>query len=123
MVKYLIYSKLKNLLEQVQEQINRFGEKATRIIEREQKAAIKIAISQAQETFDLEISNTDFPDRNLASTLNPRTVENAVGLMGDGSPIRIYFKEQLAPAVADKIKSEVIKASAIGTDFNRKRIF
>lgn len=109
--------RLKNLLAQVEEQINRFGEKATRIIEREQRAAIKIAVAQAQETFNFEVSTADFPDRNFASTLNPRTVENAVGMMGDGSPIRDYFKQQLAPTVADKIKSEVIKAAAIGTDF------
>lgn len=111
--------RLKNLLAQVQQQINRFGATATRIIEREQRAAIQIAIRQVQENFDFEIEQTDFPERNFASTLNPRTVETAVGLMGDGSPIREYFEQQLAPLVAGKIKSEVIKASALGTDFKR----
>ena len=108
--------RLKNLLAQVQEQISRFGGVATKIVEREQRAAIQIAISQAQETYELLTDNA--PDvRDLGSTLNPRTVETAVGMMGDGSPILSYFEKQLAPLVAEKIKSEVIKAAAIGTDF------
>ncbi len=108
--------RLKNLLAQVQEQIVRFGGKARKIVEREQRAAIEIAVRQANETFNLLTDNA--PDvRDLGSTLNPRTVETAVGIMGDGSPIISYFEQQLAPLVAERIKSEVIKASAIGTDF------
>lgn len=38
--------------------------------------------------------------------------------MGDGSPLASYFEQQLAPLVAERIKSEVIKASAVGTNFN-----
>jgi hypothetical protein len=38
--------------------------------------------------------------------------------MGDGSPLMSYFTQQLAPAVAEKIKTEVIKAAATGTNFN-----
>ena len=109
--------RLKNLLTQVQQQIAGFGGKAAKIVEREQRAAIQIAVRQAQENFDFEISGTDFDSRDLGSTLNPRTVETAVGMMGDGSPIIEYFEQQLAPLVAEKIKSEVIKAAAIGTDF------
>lgn len=109
--------RLKNLLEQVKDQINQFGEEATRIIEREQRAAIQIAVRQARETFEFEIRSTDFPDRDFASSLNLRTVETAVGLMGDGSPIREYFEKRLAPSVAERIRSEVIRAAAIGTNF------
>lgn len=108
--------RLKNLLAQVERQIRRFGGEATRIIEREQREAIKIAVRQAEETFQLLTEN--YPDaRSLGSTLNPRNVETAVGMMGDGSPIISYFEKQLAPLVAERIKSEVIKASAIGTNF------
>ena len=109
--------RLENLLAQVQKQIVRFGGAATSVIEREQKAAIQIAFKQTQETFNLEISTADFPERNFASTLNPRTAETAVGMMGDGSPLTEYFEQQLAPQVAEKIKSEIIKAAALGTDF------
>lgn len=109
--------RLESLLAQVKNQIVRFGGTAARIIEREQSAAIQIAIRHTQETFDLLISVADFPKRNFAATLNPRAVETAVGLMGDGSPIISYFEKQLAPAVAQKIKGEVIKAAALGTDF------
>lgn len=112
--------RLKNLLAQVSEQIIKFGGTATRIVEREQRAAIQIAVSQARETFNFQIA--DSPDaadlaQNFAGSFNPRTVENAVGLMGDGSPLASYFEEHLAPLVAERIKSEVIKASATGADF------
>ncbi len=108
--------RLKNLLSQSTEQIIRFGEKTAKIIEREQREAIKIAAVQSKETFEILTENS--PDiRSLGSMLNPRAVETAVGMMGDGSPILEYFQKQLAPMVAEKIKSEVIKASAIGTDF------
>lgn len=112
--------RLKNLLAQTSEQIIKFGGTATRIVEREQRAAIQIAVSQAREIFDFQIAdNPDTADlaENFAGSFNPRTVENAVGLMGDGSPLASYFEEQLAPLVAERIKSEVIKASAVGTDF------
>lgn len=107
--------RLKNLLAQVTEQIGRFGKTATTIIEREQREAISIGVSQAEETFKLLTENT--PDALKFVSINPRTVETAVGMMGDGSPILEYFQQQLAPMVAEKIKSEVIKAAAIGTDF------
>lgn len=108
--------RLTNLLAQVRQQIVRFGGKAAKIVEREQRAAIDIAVSQAQETYELLIKNAA-DARNLGSMLNPRAVETAVGVMGDGSPILTYFEKQLAPQIADKIKSEVIKAAALGTDF------
>lgn len=109
-------SRLKNLLAQVQQQIVGFGGKATAIVEREQRAAIKIAVEQAQENYQFAVA--DAPDAaNFAAALDTRSVETAVGIMGDGSPLAEYFEQQLAPAVAEKIKTEVIKASALGTDF------
>jgi len=109
--------RLKRLLAQVTEQISRFGSKAAKIIKREQRAAIDIAISQAAETYNLLVETDD--DAPGFVSMNPRTVETAVGMMGDGSPILEYFQQQLAPMVAERIKSEVIKAAAIGTDFNK----
>lgn len=109
--------RLKNLLAQVNDQIVRFGGTAAKIIEREQSAAIRIAVRQARENLKFQIGdNADLADK-FSGSFNTKAVENAVGLMGDGSPLRSYFEETLAPAVADKIKSEVIKAAAIGTDF------
>lgn len=108
--------RLKNLLSQSTDQIMRFGKKTAKIVEREQNEAIKIAAAQTKETFEILTENS--PDiRSLGSMLNPQAVETAVGMMGDGSPILEYFQKQLAPMVAERIKSEVIKASAIGTDF------
>lgn len=105
--------RLKLLLEQVREQIERFGRMAGPIVEREQAAAIRIA---AEETSDvLRVIKPDIPI-DIGTTLHHRLVEDAVGMMGDGSPIHDYYKTNLAPAVAEKIKSEVIRAVAIGTD-------
>lgn len=109
-------NRLKKLLAQVNEQIARFGGKAAKIIEREQRAAILIAVEQANETVNLELKLAG-KDASFAAQLNPRAVETAVGAMGDRSPLRSYFEQQLAPLVADKIKSEVVKAAALGTGF------
>lgn len=108
--------RLKKLLAQVQEQITRFGGKAIKIIEREQRAAIQIAISQSAETFIFQTSNQG-KEYDFSTQISPRTIETAVGMMGDGSPLAEYFEQTLAPVVAERIKSEVIKAAAIGTDF------
>lgn len=112
--------RLKNLLADVQAQITRFGGEASSIIEREQRAAIKIAVAQAQDTFDFQIKAADRADlaRNFGGSLNTRAVETAAGLMGDGSPLAEYFEKNLAPLVAERIKTEVIKAAAVGTNFS-----
>ena len=109
--------RLKNLLAQVNEQVVRFGGAAAKIIEREQSAAIKIAVAQAKENLKFQIGDDNEFEQSFGGSFNTRTVENAVGLIGDGSPLLSYFEETLAPAVAEKIKSEIIKAAAIGTDF------
>lgn len=106
--------RLKLLLEQVQQEVVRFGGRVTPIVIREKRAAIKIAVDQTNEIVRL-ISAGEMPD--IGTLFNSRAVENAVGMMGDGSPIMSYYEEQLAPAVAERIKREVIKAAAVGTDF------
>jgi SPP1 gp7 family putative phage head morphogenesis protein len=103
--------RLQTLIDQVKNQIIRFGRTAGPLISREQQAAIEIAVSQTVEM--LSLGSPGSP----GSLLNTRAVENAVGLMGDGSPILQYFEEQLAPAVAQRLRSEVIEAAAIGTPF------
>ncbi len=114
---FLKEDRLKKLLAETQRQVLRFGGTAANIVKREQRAAVKIAIEQAQETYKLLIKNT--PGANaFAPTLNTRAVETAVGIMGDGSPIIEYFEQNLAPMVADRIKTEVTKAAALGTDFS-----
>ncbi|MCC6328980.1 MAG: hypothetical protein IT174_10720 [Acidobacteria bacterium] len=110
--------RLKLLLEQVREQIERFGRNAAPIVEREQREAIRIAIEQERETVRLVAGPANSSLRDIGSQLSHRVVENAVGMMGDGSPILSYYAENLAPAVAEKLKSEVIKAAAMGTDFS-----
>lgn len=107
--------RLEALLDQVKKQIERFGGTAAGITAREQRAAIDIAVSQARETVDL-IAGAGASFR-LGGQINPRVVENAVGMMGDGSPIVEYYKTKLAPAVVEAIRSEVVKAAAMGTDF------
>lgn len=106
--------RLTTLLDQVQREIVRFGRRAAPIISREQRAAIQIAYSQSAELLEMSISSRPF---NLGSLLNTRTVENAVGFMGDGSPLLNYFEKTLAPAVAERLRAEVIEAAATGKPF------
>jgi SPP1 gp7 family putative phage head morphogenesis protein len=107
--------RLKAMLAQVQAEIVRFGGRVTNIVSREQKEAINIAVDHAREVIELTSPGTPI---NLGSTLNARAVENAVGMMGDGSPMTAYFEKTFAPAVAEALRSEIVKAAALGTDFN-----
>jgi SPP1 gp7 family putative phage head morphogenesis protein len=111
---YFERQRLANLLESLKKEIVRFGGKINPVIEREQKKAIDIAISNSKELFDL--AKQPF---TIAGDFSRRALENAVGLLGDGSPLLDYYREQLAPAVAEKIRSEIIKATALGTPFSR----
>lgn len=105
--------RLKSLLDQVKTQIGEFGAIAARITSREQSAAMDIAVEQAGEMLRFVAGRGD-----IGAAFNPRVVENAVGMMGDGSPIIEYYRENLAPKVAEMIRMEVIKAAAQGTSFN-----
>lgn len=101
------------LIDQVKMQIERFGRRAAIITSREQRAAVELAVSQARETIDLITGNP----AAIGSQLTPAAVENAVGMMGDGSPLIEYYRKKLAPAVADALRAEVVKAAAAGTPF------
>lgn len=104
--------RLAALLDQVKQQIERFGRTAAAITTREQRAAITIAAEQSREIMRILGSPAE-----LGLTLPTRVVEDAVGMLGNGSPILEYYREQLAPKVAEMIRIEVIKAAAAGTDF------
>jgi Phage Mu protein F like protein len=101
---------LKEFLESIKTEIIKFGTSITPTIIREQKQAVYSAIEQTKELLDNAIS--------ISANFSRRVIENAVGLMGDGSPLLDYYKETLAPMVAEKLKQEVIKGVALGTNFN-----
>ncbi len=109
---FLRERRLQQLIDQVKIQIERFGGTVARITSREQSAAMLIAVSQATESIRLIAG-----PGQIGSLMNPRTVENAVGMMGNGSPIVTYYRTKLAPDVVEALRSEVIKAAATGTDF------
>lgn len=113
---FLQQNRLNQLTDQVKMQIERFGGTAARITTREQRAAVEIALSQAKETIAV-VSGQSSVAGGIGSMINPRVIENAVGMMGDGSPILEYYAKNLAPRVVEMIRSEVIQAAAIGTDF------
>lgn len=106
--------RLRTLLDQVKTEIERFGGTAARITTNEQRAAIRIAVEQAAEQWSVVSGQGP---AQIGTLLNTRAVENAVGMMGDGTPILEYYRENLAPKVAEMIRVEVIKAAALGTDF------
>lgn len=105
--------RLQSLIDQVKTEIIRFGGKVTGVVSREQQAAIAIAAEQTAETVRVM-----FPTQPVGSLLTPRVVENAVGMMGDGSPMIAYFEKTFAPAVAQALRSEIVKAAATGTSFS-----
>jgi SPP1 gp7 family putative phage head morphogenesis protein len=104
---------LNQLIDSVKSEIARFGSTISPVIQSEQRAALDLGLNQTSEISSI-VSNTPF---RVSGNFSRRVVEDAVGLMGDGSPLRDYFKETLAPAVADAIRNEVIKGVALGTDF------
>jgi len=110
--------RLSALIDQVKTQIERFGGVAAQITSREQRAAIEIAVEQSREIIRLVSGQQSAVSGQIGQFFDPRVVENAVGMMGDGSPLLEYYKTKLAPAVAEKIRSEVIRAAATGTNFS-----
>lgn len=110
--------RLEVLLEQSQDQIERFGNTASRIISTEQSNSIRLGIEYAQESLRLR-ADTVIRDAGFFNPkISTQAVENAVGFMGNGTPLKKYFAEQLAPAVAKRIKQEVIKGVALRKNFN-----
>lgn len=109
--------RLRALLDQVEEQIVRFGKKVSPVIAREQRAAIRLGIQQTKELYTVTLGPAHAHE--VGMLMNPAAVETAVGLMADGSPLLSYFEEQLAPAIVKKIRAEVVKAAALGTDFGK----
>jgi SPP1 gp7 family putative phage head morphogenesis protein len=108
--------RLQLMLDQVEQQIVRFGGRAAPIIEREQREAINIAAQQTEDLLRV-VGPSKAGTGGIGSTLTPRVVETAVGSMSDGSPLLSYFEKNLAPSVAAKLRSEIVKAAAVGTDF------
>ena len=106
--------RLKDLLAQVQEQVVRFGGRVSPIVSREQQAAIQLAAEHTGDVVRLTIPNNPI---GLGSMLPTRAIENGVGMLGNGSPMVAYFEKTLAPAVAEAVRSEILKAVATGTDF------
>lgn len=115
---YLREQRLSQLIDQVKTQIERFGGKAARITSREQAAAVRLAGEQIRETLQLLGGPPSaVGGQQIEALLTPGVVENAVGMMGDGSPILEYYARNLAPKVVKAIRAEVVKAAATGTDF------
>lgn len=106
--------RLKSLIAQVNRQIAIFGSRVTPIVTREQEAAFLLAVTQTRE---LVLGVAGDAEAGIGASFSPRVVETAVGMMGNGSPLNSYFTKTLAPAVAEKIKSEVVKAAVTGTGF------
>lgn len=104
--------RLRTLVDQVNAEVIRFGGTVARLTTAEQRAAINIAMSNTAEI--LRITAPKFSD--VGAMLPTRAIENAVGIMGDGSPVLDYWIENVAPDVARALRTELLKAAATGTD-------
>ena len=113
---FLRERRLESLIDQVKSEIVRYGQTAARITMREQSAAGTIAVEQIRD--QLSVVGSQLPAGQVGSMLTPRVVENAVGMMGDGSPILNYYAKTLPDTVVAAIRAEVIKAAAMGTPFS-----
>ncbi|MFZ1719975.1 MAG: phage minor head protein [Candidatus Moraniibacteriota bacterium] len=107
--------RLAELIDQVKSQIVRFGGQVTGVVSREQLAAISISGEQTADAVKAIVGSRQLA---VGSLLPTRAIENAVGMMGDGSPMIAYFEKTFAPAVAAALRSELARAVAMGTDFN-----
>ncbi|MEZ5421841.1 MAG: phage minor head protein [Pyrinomonadaceae bacterium] len=106
--------RLSTLLDQVKREIDEFGRIASAVITREQNAAVILAIDQARETVELFTRSSD----SVGALLNPRNVETAVGMLGDGSPLLEYYEKNLTPSVVSAIRREIVEGVATGKPFS-----
>lgn len=104
--------RLTALLDQVNREVLRYGGRVADIVTAEQAAMLPIAAEQTRELLTL-VTRAGVP----GSQLTPRAVETAVGMLGDGSPLWSYFEKTFAPAVARRLRDEIVSAAAFGTDF------
>lgn len=111
-VKILRIKRIKKLLDELNTVIESFGEPVEKIVIREQIAAIAEAITETQALGKIQ-------GTNINARLPKRAIENAVGMMGDGSPVLDYFKTTITPEVAETLRKELIKAAALGTNYNQ----
>ena len=96
---FLRERRLESLIDQVKSEIVRYGQTAARITMREQSAAGTIAVEQVRDQLTII-------GGQAGSMLTPRTIENAVGMMGDGSPILNYYAKTLPETVVAAIRGK-----------------
>lgn len=103
--------RIRTLLNQIEGEFGKLGSRVEKITEREQKKAISEAVAESENIF-LASGIT------MRSGISRRALETAVGMLGDGSPIHDYFQKQMTERVAETLRAELIKASALGTSFH-----
>lgn len=111
--------RLKALLDQIGVEIERFGGTVARVTTREQRAAVRIAFDQVKETVAAVAGPSSAVSSSIGTMLPTRAIENAIGLMGNGSPIFEYWASQMAPAVVEKLRAQIINAVATGMDLRK----
>lgn len=102
--------RIKSLLNQIELEFSKLGGRVEEITTREQTKAAEDAIAESEAIF-AESGIT------VRSGISRRALETAVGMLGDGSPIHDYFQKQMTERVAETLRAELIKASALGTSF------
>lgn len=100
------------LMEQVKRRIEQFGRRATAITTDAQIAAIRMARDEALDI--IQLLKPDEQNLIIGATLPTRAIDDAIGMIGDGSPILDYYREQLAPEVARAVRDQVIGTVATG---------
>jgi SPP1 gp7 family putative phage head morphogenesis protein len=106
--------RLKSLIDQINAELRRFGRIASAAIERAQREAVNLAVTETNRV--IAIIGNDLP--TVGAALPSRAIENVIGSLSDGSPLLNYFEEELAPTVSAKLRDTLIDGVARGKNAN-----
>jgi SPP1 gp7 family putative phage head morphogenesis protein len=99
------------LIAQITKEIGKFSEFAEGVITKEQSAAVKAALRDSGAL--LATAAQEQGIEGSFNRLNPAAVENQIGFLSDGSPLKTLLG-QLPRQASAKVAQELIEAVAVG---------
>lgn len=104
--------RLTRLSLEIEIEMRRFSVIAAGRVTDEQRAAIRLASTDARSLINVG-TNGSSSSVNLSGSLNRDAVERMAGFTGDGTPLRTYL-DRLAPEMASRVSSELVAGVATG---------
>lgn len=106
--------RLKNLIDQIDAELRRFGRVAAVAIEQGQREAANLAVTETNRV--ISILSTDLP--GVGAAVPTRAIETVIGLFSNGSPLRQYFEQNLAPTISKRLRQILVDGIARGKNAN-----